>query len=334
MKVLSSFRTKRDFCNLKEGEVFNLSLFSDICDVDTSISRKILYELYCTAIGEDSAFEVNYTDSTESWRETVCHEVSGVIWLDLMRSDSPQLIINGPIRRELSDWCAKLTDAANKNDRLRISDLFWMTDVTHRVAVFVNGPFVGCLEKIQFEACAQCVSASMDPYKYPWSYGHYIVPGFHAVVSSNFLNRLKDHDKLRSSFSGRLDGYVAKMTIGGCNPVLEGIGNRGGLWEFYLAGKGCWVVNPGCAFIYSSEAEASRAAEAAKPKVIATKDWLAGIKAGVVRALLGTDAQYFNLHHTNTVNVSIMESKQWRNEMFGPSDGINYYAEACRREEE
>lgn len=328
MKILSAFRTKRDFCGLREGEVFNLSLFTGICDLDTSVSRKVLYELYCAAIGEDAAFDTNYADVTDGWRAGI-GSIDGVLWIDMMKSDSPQLIINGPITRTAAGWCSELVGAVNKNDRVRMADLFLDTDITHRIVVFVNGPGVGCFTKIHFEACSQFITSSVDPNHYYWSDGYYIIPGFHSVVSRSFLNRLKEFNKLRKPFSGRLEGYIAKLTLTGKNPSLKGFGSTPGKWEFYLAGNGYWVINPGCAFIYSSATEASKAADAAKPDPIYDPN---KPRNTCVRELLGTAANPFSIYRGNTMDVSIIGSKQWRSEMFGMSDGINYYAEAVKEE--
>ena len=321
MKIISAFRVVHDFGPLRAGEVFKFNNTGCcITSLDTRNNSAVLRELYNAAIGEPSAFELNYDEecnATPYTSRTSKGVISGIMYTDLTDFNEPHVEIKGAIARSCPKWCQKVLDAAKNNDRYAISRLLWDDSIVDERATlvhFVNEPRVGCLYSIPFWTGIQTIVASTnidrDGYATP-----VLSLDTHSIVDRGYMLR-RCHKQVCKPVSGRLDGFVLKVIASGQNPYIYERYLSPGIFTFYSGGNGELVRHPGSAYIYKTEV-AAEGGVARDLKWVKCRDRAGG-------PLTALDLT------TVKVERQVMSTDEWREEMFGQAPVCNLYAEAVK----
>ena len=306
-KVISAFRVVGAFPPFEIGEVFEVSRGFAITSLDTRIGIRIVKELFKAAVGEPSAFELAYRDSMFSPADA-----SGVVFLDMATYDCPGVDIRGPILYEQEEWCDNVTRLCAENNRHDLGRC--LAKSAGNIVLFSAEPMTGCLMGFGYYNTMQYIISS--------SRGDCVDPCLaveaHAVVDRGYIAR-KTYKELGKLYSGRLDGYVAKVTVVGNDPTRDyyypGAG-RQGTYVYYSGGNGYIVSHPSSAYIYKT----SRAAE----------DSINEKRSYWYRDLAGGPRRSFSLSNGQKMKKEVLTVSQWREEIWGNQTGVNHFAEIVK----
>ena len=300
--MLSAIRFKDDYSIFKKGEVYTISEDTYITGLNKDTCYHLLAAIWDAVCGRPSPVELNYKRNMASYPYGRIRYGIYFIFLDFSEQAGRRVQFFGEVPHREDIWLTNFTVAVDNDDFLKVHNLLKqrVRESDTRVVAFINQPYMGYPKFLHMPSSwQQSIQVNGDS-----SYANnVIIPEMHTQMSNRFISHCRTNETFtKPLFKNYMDGYVVRMPVSRWNTRAVG----------YLAGNGEFVIDPAGAYLY-------RTREAAE-KIGKPECW---------RSYRGSEINHMGSSYA-VGDAEIITADQWREELFGPCDGINYYYRFAR----